>query len=64
MIPSMFSLDHRLSELRPTAGQLRLARELREAEEAARQPIRPFGEPDRRRTGSRQAPGSTRLAIR
>ncbi len=30
MIPSMFNLDHRLTELRPTADERRLAR-LREA---------------------------------
>jgi hypothetical protein len=35
MIPSMFTLDHRLAELRPSAAELRVARELRDAAEEA-----------------------------
>ncbi len=31
MIASMFSLDHRLAELRPTEAELRVARERRDA---------------------------------
>ncbi len=31
MVPSMFSLDHRLAELRPSADELRLARQVRDA---------------------------------
>lgn len=44
MIPSMFNLDHRLSEIRPSADELRVARELREATGAAHRPGRSLGE--------------------
>jgi hypothetical protein len=33
MIASMFNLDHRLAELRPSEAELRLARQRREAAE-------------------------------
>lgn len=35
MINSMFSLDHRLAELRPSEGEQRAARQLRDAALAA-----------------------------
>ena len=38
MISSMFSLDHRLAELRPTADELRVARQLRAAAAPERPP--------------------------
>ncbi len=43
MIPSMFSLDHRLAELRPRPDDLRLA-QLREAAAASSRPARSIGE--------------------
>ena len=44
MIPSMFSLDHRLSEIRPSDAELRVARELREAAGSPSRPARSIGE--------------------
>lgn len=38
MVPSMFSLDHRLAELRPSTDELRLARQIRDAAEADADP--------------------------
>ena len=35
MIASMYGLDHRLAELRPTEAELRLARHRRDAADAA-----------------------------
>ena len=65
MIPSMFNLDHRLSELRPTAVELRVSRELREAGGPASRPARSFGETVRQRLGAFQLPGQpSRLASR
>ena len=43
MMPSMFSLDHRLAELRPSSEELRLARQLREAGSPANRPSRSVG---------------------
>ena len=39
MIQSMFNLEHRLAELRPSADELRTARQLRDASTAAQQPV-------------------------
>ena len=36
MIASMFNLDHRLAELRPTESELRVARERRDAAHVTR----------------------------
>ncbi|HET9851155.1 MAG TPA: hypothetical protein VFP56_01460 [Candidatus Limnocylindrales bacterium] len=36
MIASMFNLDHRLAELRPTESELRIARERRDANQVSR----------------------------
>ena len=38
MIQSMFNLEHRIAELRPSADELRTARQLRDAEIAAHLP--------------------------
>ena len=38
MIQSMFNLEHRISELRPSADELRTARQLRDASTAVQQP--------------------------
>lgn len=38
MIQSMFNLEHRIAELRPSANELRTARQLRDASIAAQQP--------------------------
>ncbi len=43
MIPSMFSLDHRLAELGPSPDDLRLA-QFREAAAASGRPARSIGE--------------------
>ncbi len=43
MMPSMFSLDHRLAELRPSPDDLRLA-QLREAAAASSRPTRSIGD--------------------
>ena len=51
MIASMFNLDHRLAELRPTESELRRARELRKAAAPATRPARSAGEPNRTWTG-------------
>lgn len=47
MIASMFNLDHRLAELRPTEQELRLARELRKAAAPATRPARSTNDPTR-----------------
>ena len=47
MIASMFNLDHRLAELRPSELELRQARELRKAAAPASRPARSSGEPAR-----------------
>ena len=57
MIASMFNLDHRLAELRPTEAELRIARELRKAAAPATRPARSIGEPNRSWSGS-AVPGS------
>ena len=56
MIPSMFTLDHRLSEIRPSAEELRVARELRESGGSASRPARSIGEILRAWLGG-EAPG-------
>jgi hypothetical protein len=55
MINSMFSLDHRLAELRPTEDELRIARELRDAAAPATRPARSITETTR--------PVSTKAAL-
>jgi hypothetical protein len=52
MIASMFNLDHRLAELRPTESELRIARELRKAAAPANRPARSVGEPSRSWSGN------------
>jgi hypothetical protein len=52
MIASMFNLEHRLNELRPTEAELRIARELRKAAAPAHRPTRSVGEPTRTWTGN------------
>ena len=52
MIASMFNLEHRLAELRPTESELRVARELRKAATPATRPRRSIGEPTRSWTGN------------
>lgn len=52
MIASMFNLDHRLAELRPTEAELRIARELRKAAAPASRPTRSITEPTRNWTGN------------
>ena len=52
MISSMFNLDHRLAELRPTESEQRVARQLREAAAPATRPARSIVEPGRKWTGS------------
>ena len=47
MIASMFNLDHRLAELRPTESEQRIARELRKAAAPASRPARSIAEPTR-----------------
>jgi hypothetical protein len=44
MIPSMFSLDHKLSEIRPSEHDLRVSRELRDAADPASRPARSLGD--------------------
>jgi hypothetical protein len=44
MINSMFSLDHRLAELRPSEADQRVARQLRDAAAAAGRPARSITE--------------------
>jgi hypothetical protein len=48
MIASMFSLDHRLAELRPSDEEQRVARQLREAAAPATRPARSVVEPTRK----------------
>ena len=43
MIASMFNLDHRLADLRPTEHELELARQLRKAAAPASRPPRSTG---------------------
>jgi hypothetical protein len=38
VIQSMFNLEHRIAELRPSADELRTARQLRDASTAVQQP--------------------------
>ena len=52
MIASMFNLDHRLAELRPTEDEQRIARELRKAATPATRPARSAGEPTRSLPGN------------
>ena len=47
MIASQFNLDQRLSELRPSEEDLRVARELRRAASPATRPARSAGDPAR-----------------
>ena len=47
MLVSMFNLDHRLAELRPSEHELRLARDLRRAAAPATRPARSPGAPAR-----------------
>jgi len=47
MINSMFGLDHRLNELRPSEAELRIARQLREAAAPASRPARSINESTR-----------------
>ena len=63
VIASMFNLDHRLAELRPTEHEQQLARRLRRAAAPATRPARSTNEPGRNRFGP-AALGShlTRLA--
>jgi len=65
MIPSMFNLDHRLAELRPSADELRIARQLREAAEPAIRTGRTTGESVRGwRDAGQAAAQPSRLATR
>lgn len=52
MIASMFNLEHRLAELRPSESELRTARELRKAGAPAARPERSVVEPRRSWTGN------------
>ena len=65
MIASMFNLDHRLAELRPTEHELRQARELRRAAAPATRPARSTSEPARGWTGGAalSSHGTRRIAI-
>ena len=47
MIASMFNLDHRLAELRPSEEEQRVARWLRKVASPATRPARSAGEPSR-----------------
>ena len=49
MIISMFNLEHRLAELRPTEQEHESARQLREAATPATKTYRSAGEPTRKR---------------
>ena len=64
MIASMFNLDHRLAELRPTEQEMRTARDLRKAATPATRPARSTGEEPARSWFSGAAIGShlSRLA--
>jgi hypothetical protein len=64
MIASMFNLDHRLAELRPTEQELRMARDLRKAAAPATRPARSDGEAPTRNWSGGAAIGShlSRLA--
>ena len=44
MIASMFNLDHRLADLRPTEQELEIARQLRKAAAPASRPPRSTGD--------------------
>ena len=48
MIASMFNLDTRLAELRPTEDEQRIARQLRDAAAPASRPARSVVEPTRK----------------
>jgi hypothetical protein len=52
MIASMFNLEHRLAELRPSESEQRIARELRKAAAPASRPSRSIVEPTRNWTGN------------
>ncbi len=63
MIASMFSLDHRLAELRPTARELRVARELAARTDQMTQRDRSVPDVVRTRVGGRlPVPAHSRLA--
>ena len=63
MIASMFSLDHRLAELRPSEEEQRVARQLREAAAPAARPARSVVEPARKwATANAAASHLSRLA--
>jgi hypothetical protein len=47
MIASMFNLEHRLADLRPTEQELETERRLRQAAAPATRPNRSAGEPTR-----------------
>ncbi len=57
MIASMFNLDHRIAELRPTEAELRIARQLRTAAAPAARTPRHGDQATRRWTGGPVAPG-------
>jgi hypothetical protein len=44
MLPSIYTLDHHISELRQVGDELRLAREARDSAEAAVRPARSIGQ--------------------
>ena len=52
MIASMFNLDSRLAELRPTEDEQRIARQLRDAAAPASRPARSVVEPTRKTSGA------------
>ena len=58
MLPSMFSLDQRLAELRPSSAELRVARQLREAAGPATRPARSIGDTVRAWLGGPGLPSS------
>ena len=62
MIASMFSLDHRLAELRPTESELRVARERRDAAAQVSRVARTVGRTRRQWVGTQAATRSSGLA--
>ena len=50
MIASMFNLDQRIAELRPSEHEQRIARDLREAARPQTRPSRSISEPTRKLT--------------
>lgn len=63
MLPSMFNLEDRLAELRPTANDLRQTRELRAATEALGRSGRSLGDVVRQWLRGPQTPSArSRLA--